>query len=167
VKNLRKSSEMLQKIVGKIWRKLPRIIRVNLVRATQASFTVSVGVVIADNNQHILLLDHVLRPASGWGIPGGFIDYGEQPELAARREIREETGLELENLRLILIRTVARHIEIIYYATAKNNGVEARAKSREIFKVAWFEADNFPPEMSNYQKSQISEVLKVVNSLSL
>jgi ADP-ribose pyrophosphatase YjhB (NUDIX family) len=158
---------MLQKIVGKIWRKLPRIIRVNLVRATQASFTISVGVVIADDNNRILLLDHVLRPASGWGIPGGFIDSGEQPEFAARREIREETGLELENLRLIWIKTMARHVEIIFFATAKNNGIEAQAKSREIFKVAWFNADMFPAEMSNYQKNQISEVLKVVNSSSL
>lgn len=49
--------------------------------------------------RHGIVLVERRNPPYGWAIPGGFVDYGESAEQAARRETREETNLTLSDLR--------------------------------------------------------------------
>jgi ADP-ribose pyrophosphatase YjhB (NUDIX family) len=50
----------------------------------------------------ILLIHRRNRPV-GWALPGGFVEYGESVEKAVRREMLEETGLELVELKQFLV----------------------------------------------------------------
>jgi 8-oxo-dGTP diphosphatase len=53
--------------------------------------------IIIRNENRVLLIERRNEPL-GWALPGGFVDYGETLETAAVREVREETGLELDDL---------------------------------------------------------------------
>lgn len=53
---------------------------------------------IIEYNEGIILIERK-NPPDGWALPGGFVDYGETLESAARREAKEETGLDVELVR--------------------------------------------------------------------
>ncbi|MFH1594836.1 MAG: NUDIX hydrolase [Pseudomonadota bacterium] len=54
----------------------------------------TVDIIIEYGNQGLVLIERAQAPW-GWALPGGFVDYGESLEDAARREAWEETGLEV------------------------------------------------------------------------
>jgi 8-oxo-dGTP diphosphatase len=58
--------------------------------------------ILVEQGEEILLVFRLNEPGQGmWSLPGGFMDADEEPEQAAARECREETGLEVEITRLI------------------------------------------------------------------
>lgn len=115
---------------------------------------------IRNDSGEVLLLNHVLRPLSGWGLPGGFVGKGEQPEETIRREVMEETGIKLAELALLTVRAVNEHIEVLFTASAAG---EPSVMSREIFELGWFSPDQLPDEMSTAQKNIIKEVFGAMN----
>jgi 8-oxo-dGTP diphosphatase len=66
-------------------------------------FAPSVAVlVLITNGEQVLLVKRKIDPAKGlWVCPAGFMDADENPRDAARREVREETGLDVDNLELL------------------------------------------------------------------
>lgn len=147
---------MWKSLIGKIWKITPRSLRLSSIRLTQKKFTVSVVAVVFNPERKILMLDHLLRPGASWALPGGFIDANEQPEAAIKREIFEESALELKNVELLLVRTINRHVEILFRAEAEG---EPRPNSHEIKAAGWFSPNEMPPETSRIQKQLIEKVL--------
>jgi ADP-ribose pyrophosphatase YjhB (NUDIX family) len=152
---------MLKDLLAKVWRGSPAGVRRLGVWLAEPRFTVTAGAVVVDAEGRVLLLKHTFRKGSGWGIPGGFMEKGEQPEAAIRRELREEAGLEVEDARLVNVRslTATQQIEILFHARARRAG-DARAVSAEVSVAAWFERDALPPELSKDQRRLIALALE-------
>jgi ADP-ribose pyrophosphatase YjhB (NUDIX family) len=128
---------------------------------TQPRFAVTAGAVVSDEGGRVLLLRHVLRRGSGWGVPGGFLNAFEQPEEAVRRELREEIGLELDSVELAFVRSLAhvRQVEIIFRCRMRAAALEGLKQSFEIDRAEWFARDALPQSLSADQRRLIARAL--------
>jgi 8-oxo-dGTP diphosphatase len=60
-----------------------------------------VAAVVWNDAREVLLIRRTKEPRKGqWSLPGGKVEFGESIEDAVRREVREETGLEIALLGL-------------------------------------------------------------------
>ncbi len=153
---------ILEIFINLTWKKFPIKMRLMIVRITQNKFTASVVAIVTNDNKEVLVLDHLIRPGASWGLPGGFLEPNENPFDGIKREIFEETGLEIENIELLRVRTIRKHIEILFRADGFG---KAEIKSREIKDLGWFGLDNLHPKMSEVQIKLIREFLADKNSV--
>ena len=151
---------LLVELASKLWRRLPKRVRRWGVLLTESRFTVTVGAVVTDATGRVLLLEHRFRPGGGWGIPGGFIQSGEQPEAAIRRELREEVGLEVEQVEIAFVRALERYnqIEILFRCCPQGDFTR---QSREINRAEWFALNALPQSLSNDQRQLIECALNL------
>lgn len=145
---------MLQKLIAKAWRALPPRVRRWSMRATQARFTVTAGALIFNDAGQILLLKHRFRAGSGWGIPGGFLENGEQPEQALRRELREEIGLEVNHVEIFTARSFKRphQVEILFRCRPSSQAAQIKPLTMEVELAEWFSVQNLPAGLPNDQR---------------
>ena len=128
-------------------------------RLAHTRFTVTAGAVIFNDKREVLLLKHRFRAGSGWGLPGGFMEQGEQPIEALRRELREEIGLELDDVEVFAARSFRKpkQVEVLFRARAN-----ARVKSLtiEVERAEWFALDSLPKGLPRDQRVYIERAAK-------
>ena len=106
----------------------------------------------------LLLVRRAHEPWKGaWDVPGGFCGPREHPRDAAAREMREETGLEVEvgSLLGMWIDSYApdgpgadKITLNIYFNALAPASAEAQSDPNEVAEIAWFAADELPESLA-------------------
>jgi len=148
-----------QNLISGVWRKLPVRMRRWTMRLTHTRFTVTAGAIIFNNKGEVLLLKHRFRAGSGWGLPGGFLEKGEQPIDALRRELREEIGLEVEDAKVFAARSFKKPMQVEVLFRCRANA-DVKPLNMEVERAEWFALDSLPEGLPRDQRVYIERAAK-------
>lgn len=128
-----------------VYRRLPVGLRRRIVRALSPSFTVGAMCFIERADGALLLVRHSYRER--WGVPGGLLQKGEDVEEGARREVREEVGLEVTLLGepAVVVDASPQRVDVIFRARPVDDAdSEVVLGSAEIIEARWFAHEQLP-----------------------
>jgi ADP-ribose pyrophosphatase YjhB (NUDIX family) len=115
---------------------------------------IAVGTVIRMADRRIVLVRRAIEPGYGkWVFPGGYVDRGEEIRLAAIREAREESGLDVRLDHVINIYSYAGRTPIVVVYAATCLGGEL-AVDDEGLEVRAFDAATIPWDDLAFRSTQ-------------
>ena len=113
----------------------------------------SCGCIVIDNGK-VLLIQHL---KGHWDIPKGHMEAGETEQETALREVKEETGVDVEIIsdkRYTLEYTVENgNLKEVVYFIAKKIGGDEKAQETEVSEIRWLAFDE-AVEMLTYDNSK-------------
>ncbi|WP_437048231.1 NUDIX hydrolase [Streptomyces sp. enrichment culture] len=133
----------MRRVLVRLWRLL-RPVQPRVMWLLHAKFVVGVTGVVRDEEGRVLLLRHRMwPPGRQWGLPSGFARKGEDFRDTVVREVREETGLDVEVGRLVMLNSGLRtRMEVAF--EARLLGGELRLDPFEILDARWCRPGDLP-----------------------
>jgi NAD+ diphosphatase len=102
-------------------------------------------IVLVRDESRVLLARSPGFPPGMYSVLAGFVEPGESIEEAIKREVREEVGIEVANVRYFGSQPWPFPNSLMIGFTADYAGGELRVDPTEIEDAGWYEADEFPP----------------------
>jgi 8-oxo-dGTP diphosphatase len=110
---------------------------------------VGLAIIITRNNQVLLVKRKNVHGAGSWSTPGGHLEFGETPEFCAAREVKEEVGLDVGNIRFRAITNdvfekYGKHYITIWMDGESKSGEANITADYEVAELGWFAWDSLP-----------------------
>ncbi len=117
--------------------------------------------VIARNaDGDVLMVRHSYRKRGEWHVPTGGVRKGEEPAVAARRELAEEVGVAPDTLVAVHVEEIdlhgARNSVTVFAAAISGDPV---ADGREIAELRFFAHDALPPTTPEWARTYIAKAV--------
>lgn len=129
---------------------------------------VTVDAILVSNRKFVLLIERGRDPFKGkWALPGGFIDMDEPLEIACQRELEEETGLRVGELKQFRayggVNRDPRHrtISVLFYAFTEDELIASAGD--DAAKAQWFPLDQLPELAFDHQQIIAEFQVEVLN----
>jgi len=110
-----------------------------------------------ENGTSVLLIERGIEPYKGkWALPGGFVNIDELLETACKRELKEETGLEVKSMEQFktydAINRDPRHRTIsVVYSTEISQKAKVKGGD-DAAHAKWFPVNNLPDMAFDHQQ---------------
>jgi NAD+ diphosphatase len=105
----------------------------------------SPAIIVAVVRDKTILLAHAARfPGAMYSVLAGFVEPGESLEECVRREVKEEAGIDLKNIRYYGSQPWPFPNSLMVGFTAEYAGGEITMDGKEIADAQWFTADSLP-----------------------
>lgn len=143
----------------RVYKVLPKQLSHRIVHVLQPTFSAG-AVAIIEYDGRVLALRQLHR--RGWSLPGGLVDGGEQPRDTVIREVREETGLDIEPGSVMATHFVddIKHIDVLFRVRCDREP-QVRVSS-EALEAGWFALDELPePDESTRRIQQAVKLARL------
>jgi NAD+ diphosphatase len=101
-------------------------------------------IVLVERGDKVLLARANRFPGKFYSVLAGFVEPGETLEEAVSREIKEEVGIEVKDVRYFGSQPWPFPDSLMIAFTASHAGGEIKIDEEEIVDAGWFEPDSFP-----------------------
>jgi len=110
---------------------------------------IGVAVIVVRGNRVLLGQRKGSHGAGGWQFPGGHLEFNESIETCAKREVWEETGLSIENIRFgpytnDVFKAERKHYVTLFVIADSNPGTAEAKEPDKCERWDWFEWARFP-----------------------
>ena len=106
------------------------------------------AIVLVRRADEMLLIRKAEWPKGYYSLPSGFCDFGESLEECARREVMEETGIQIKNTRYVGSQNWPFPSQLMSGFIAEYAGGEIVVDGNEVEDAAWFRRDALPSTFS-------------------